>query len=94
MCDRKEFSPICSELLFFLSLFQGQGPIKSFDGVYRQWFTSRHRVFSLNKGGQVPGHCMKIDGNTVSADAIEKDERGIYYLETPSLAPANTLMQG
>ncbi|PFX22314.1 uncharacterized protein LOC111334401 [Stylophora pistillata] len=58
----------------------GQGPIKSFDGIYRQWFTSRHRLLSQNKGGQVPGHFVKMDGDSVTATAVEKDDKAKFHL--------------
>ena len=74
------FFTALSELLLFSFLFQRQGPQKSTDGIYRQWFTSRHRIVSQNKGGPVAGHYVQIDGDCVSADAVENEDKGICCL--------------
>ncbi|CAH3132082.1 uncharacterized protein LOC113677348 [Pocillopora damicornis] len=56
-----------------------QGPQKSTDGIYRQWFTSRHRIVSQNKGGPVAGHYVQIDGDCVSADAVENEDKAKFH---------------
>lgn len=35
---------------------------------------------SQNQGGQVPGHFVKMDGDSVTATAVEKDDKGIHCL--------------
>lgn len=68
---------------FNLNTLLSQTGLKLVDESDRKWYTRENQKFvSLNQEGNIPGHYMQVDGESVLTNALEKNQNTLFKMHS------------